>query len=645
MNSLRLLLPSYFRRLRWEIAGFWILSATASVLALSTEKGESLAELARAEVIVALWMVLRLALIDDAFGTLAGRQWRPLTGWQIAGARLPLVAIAFVPPLLLRVFIWSRMASPDAAAWNHYLQDKIGPSLLILAGLGLGLQIASGINLRLFDRYRRVAAIVFAVLAAWFMLKASNRLSPHPMYRYVGVSPDGIGPYAAAPGIRATLPPDALLLGGWSHSSGDPNSHAAMREMLRFPLREGRTAIEPGVEVLLIKTPGTDGDLTLELRFRCRDLERAREFSAAVPIVRFPGGHYSATSSGGSSVMADPVALLPFHVTRLSFSGFTPGILPWKKDPQISGAELILYVRDRSHPAPVAEADSCVLTLAPGEEDKLPALAKKAMSRSNGHGTFDTYFIVPDGPDATVEQQIRGCLLVLGNYDRQMKNEPTDSNVAAFALTKGRAALPTLLAWPTWSDKAWELIVRPLLLAHATEEDRTALLERLPADTRLSAIFRAKGWETDAIPVLRTHAADRLPFDEDSFLILAAAREPSLAADLEKTAARMTTGLEDTAQLLRDYPGFDWQAAALAAWRLRKYQLLPLDPMRNVSYRAAQAGDPSAFRYLAEQAALQENGCAERLRKLIPAEHPDPAAFVREQFPRLAYDPATRTWK
>ena len=152
MNSLRLLFPSYFRRLRWEIAGWWILSATASLLALSGQKGASLAELARAEIIVAFWMVLRLALIDDAFGTLASRQWRPVSRGQITAARLLLVALAFVPPLLLRVFVWARMASPDSTAWSRYLQEHAAPSLLVLAGLGFGLQFASTINRRVFDR-------------------------------------------------------------------------------------------------------------------------------------------------------------------------------------------------------------------------------------------------------------------------------------------------------------------------------------------------------------------------------------------------------------------------------------------------------------------------------------------------------------
>ena len=197
----------------------------------------------------------------------------------------------------------------------------------------------------------------------------------------------------------------------------------------------------------------------------------------------------------------------------------------------------------------------------------------------------------------------------------------------------------------TWSDKAWSLIVHPLLLAHATAEDRTALLERLPDDTRLSAIFRAKGWEADAVPVLRARAADGLPFDEDSLLILAAARDPSLTDDLQRAAARIDTGLEDIAKLLRNHPGIDWQAAALEAWRLRKYQLLDLDRMRGISYRAAQAGDPTAFRYLAEQATLQERGFEERLRKLVAAEHPDPTAFVRQHMARMAFDPASRMWK
>lgn len=642
MRFLRLLFPTYFRRLRWEIAGWWLLSGSLSLLVLTGRELKGLHGLALAEIVVALWMTLRLALIDDAFGTLAGRHWRPLRGREILAARLLLIVVVGLPPLLLRFIAWQRWAMPDAGMWRDYLLWVLSPSVFLLFA-GASIQLVSTLARWTMKRGRKTATVVIAVLAGWFLLRSGLRSMGSVRMGYDGVpGAKTLSWHEAVRGVRALLPEDALLLGSWA-SQGIGESYLPMRELARIPLREGRVVIEPGVEAV-IKEPELDGpELKFHVRLRCRDRETSLKYQKTNCIVRYRNGAYADLNGGGrGESLISPVMLLPLRDLVIEGTVITPGIVFWRdagKGAGTENADLILYTRDEGAPAVAIKPDPCYRDVRKGDPLMLPAIFRKHGSRSSLDGEFDMYTVVPDEPGTSAEDRIRGCLLLAGSYGEW------DPRILDSAMALGRAAIPPLLARPVWSDTAWENIVRPVLMAHVIPDDRAALLERLETEPRLSAVFLAKGWSADAMPVLRAKAADGLPLDVDSLKILAASKEESLAGDLKRCALVSPLAADELDALLRDFPGFDWQGYASESWRLQRFRPLPMETIRQSAARAAGEGDASAFRHIAEQAVQEERGYEELLRQLVAGQPQDVVAQVRASFDALRFDPASRTWR
>jgi len=670
MRSLRLLFPIYFRRLRWEIAGWWLLSGSLSILFHNGHAVERLQGWSLAEVIIALWLTMRLALIDDVFGTLTGRQWRPVRTREILAARLTLVLLAFLPPLLLRSLAWQRWAMPDAGMWRSHLLESVAPSLGFLLATGLGIQLASTLNRWAFKRGRKTAAVVMAVLAGWCLL----RVAGHYHWRnreYSGydryASSAVFNAEAALRGVRSLLPRDAILLGTW-RTYGYPTSYPAMREMMRLPLREGRIPVEPGVEAIIAKPVLSGWDLSFEIRLRCRDQETARKFvENTSQVVRFRDGYYSDVSGGSGSIMSSSIRLLPLRDVVLKGGAVAPSVMPWRdagKGTGIENAELIFYTWDKQSPSIPIAPDPCIRFVrreVPQEstqpeifrrmeaesEDRLPPISTlaqlPAISRKTGSWTergssFDTYAVVPDEPGTSAADRIRGALTLVSNYGDK------DPRILESVMGLGREAIPPLLALPTWSDAAWEQIVRPVLLAHVNADHRGILLERLQTETRLSAIFLAKGWAGDALPVLRAKVADGLPLELDSLKILAATKEKGWAADLKRSTLHSSGGSEELDALLKDYPGFDWQGYAMESWQQRRHRWLPFDQNPWPAIRAAREGDVSAFRYVAERAVQQEQGYEQELPRLVAGEPQDAVMRVKENFAAFKFDAATAKW-
>ena len=91
MATFRHLFLTYLRRFRVELALWLAVTLGASVLALTDTSPAVLSAVARVEGIAALWVLLRLCLADEAFGTLGGKRTRPIARGTALAARLVLL--------------------------------------------------------------------------------------------------------------------------------------------------------------------------------------------------------------------------------------------------------------------------------------------------------------------------------------------------------------------------------------------------------------------------------------------------------------------------------------------------------------------------------------------------------------------------
>ncbi|RYD48486.1 MAG: hypothetical protein EOP85_03440 [Verrucomicrobiaceae bacterium] len=203
--------------------------------------------------------------------------------------------------------------------------------------------------------------------------------------------------------------------------------------------------------------------------------------------------------------------------------------------------------------------------------------------------------------------------------------------------------MPVVLGYHPWPDAAWKNVIDPFLRQQAIEEDKPALLKRLARDPRLIQLFMDMGWAEDALPVLRQRARDRLPLDAASLALLAGAQDPGLNSDLAALVIRLDKGVEAVAAEYRGNPAFDWRSFASEGWKSRRYGDYQKEGWLYAGW-AAEQGDPTAFRRLAERAALNKKWERDRLTALVPEGREDLIGYLRENIDRMEFDAGKKQW-
>ncbi|RYD29875.1 MAG: hypothetical protein EOP87_17570 [Verrucomicrobiaceae bacterium] len=203
--------------------------------------------------------------------------------------------------------------------------------------------------------------------------------------------------------------------------------------------------------------------------------------------------------------------------------------------------------------------------------------------------------------------------------------------------------MPAVLGYHPWPDRAWKHLISPFLQQQAGEADKPVLLKRLALDPRLTQLFIDKGWTHDALPVLRELARKRLPLDATALTLLAGENDPALNADLAALVVRLDKGADALARFYRQNPAFDWRAFVAAGWKSRKYG----DYRREgwlYAFWAAELGDATAFRRLAEKAAVRKEWEGEQLAALVEGSHKDLVGYLRQNIDRMEFDAGKKQW-
>ncbi|MEO5915511.1 MAG: hypothetical protein ABIS50_14860 [Luteolibacter sp.] len=620
MNSYLHAFRTTFRRFRWEILAFWLLGA--ALLAAFASGGirmQAPLELRfqiqpaydRLEIIALGWIVLRLMASESVLMTQGGWRSRPISRLAAWTAPFGVLAATLLPLFLLRIIIIQQAVSPDARQWLHIFTCSFLPAagLLLLAALILRAGAAL-ISRRDAGRWKKVVfgLLCLAGIAVWFIPATRwpilRLLNSERLYRSGGGGMN-FGNYVA--GIQELLPPSGKYVGDWIIWS-PPTPR--MREVFRFKPKQGLVLRQPGIRVEMKHIRPSGNRLDLAFDIEAADPLLIDDLWTGVMVLRYAGNLYVFRRQSSDWQETPPVSVLP--LTTIHVIGYfdSPVGYLWNErswEELLQDAELMVFMPDKSRP-PIRFL----------REAEVPKLEMKH----------------PPGLAGEVET-------VLDELDTSWEHQ---KEMAKKGSTFPREAMPYILARHPWSDDAWENLIRPFLLKHSDESDKSAILERLPKEPRLGEIMVARGWQKEAIPLLRKFAADRLPLDADSLAALASEHDPALSSDLAALSARLPDGVEKLEPLLRDQPGFDWPAFVHDGWLRRKYSFRREGPIQPFNFWAAGEGDFSAFRYTAEQAARGEMPEVSQIAGLVEGEHDDLIGFLRENIDHMKFDPAARKW-
>ena len=649
MATFRHLFLTYLRRFRVELALWLAVTLGASVLALTDTSPAVLSAVARVEGIAALWVLLRLCLADEAFGTLGGKRTRPIARGTALAARLVLLLAAFLPALLARAFAWSKWASPDASGWLAWWKADAFPLVMQLVLVAALLQGLAGLARGSGSR-RLVPALLLGVCGVGLLWLANrwmreNRPDPYDRFRD--------GQFGGRTEVNAplfdALPEGAAILGNPVHVSpyNWPDAQPAVEFVRRLPLDERRPERSAdGVEwrIRELEPKGEALELELVLRGLPERLESIESvFRRPKLLVRFGNGEFGLATESKGGKAGSPLSLCPLDEVRLKCRFLTPRVRSWNRSswPELlEGAELwVLRETDELVPSPPAHPVGWSKTRLTRDEAQTQRPAGYGAIVSNDQGIFRVEPVLPREEEAGLAAEVDGVMSMLRGGWAGQREEPA---FVAELRAKGRRVLPHLLRWPAWSGSQWQLLVRPMLLGHAAESDLPELVDRLGREPRLVEVFAAKGWGTQALPAVRRRAEAGLALPVAALEWLAA--DPGRNEVLAELALRLEDGIDRLEPLLRGREDFDWADFARRGWHQRKYGIRRGGDWLYALW-AAELGDRSALERLVRGAVLGREWEIEQLRRLIPGARGDLLGFLRENLGRLVFDEHQGSWR
>lgn len=614
---------NYLTRFRWEITGFWLVSAAATASLAFNASMTTTTALGRLEIVAGLWVTLRLMLAETNLLVSGGWRARPFGRFSLPGVQGSVLLFVIAGCLLFRGLLLQRLFAPDAGHWMTVLTTSWIPGVLVWLALALLIRFIGGLIL---GHARRGGKILVGGTLALLLLpllgllwSLSNRFSGDG-----GSAPPG----QFSQDIQRQLTDARDFVGRWNDPLFPPDKLQPARLVMRIPLDAGAKPGIPGTAILAreIRIEGSRVAVSIRLahldpEFAARLIRNNRREDPLLPVLRYADGTYGACEEynrGGSSE-----CLAFVRASEFGFDGsfVSPLSLPeYEGDGRelLQGAELLWFEADPLRPA----------------RDAAPAAPRIA----KGNAERET---LPQPPAAS-------DTAALAAYTRKVVDQlelysSGEARKLPNNLVLPREAFAPMLATRPWGDHAWDGFVRPYLIRTVVETDKPALLEILKTDPRMAVVFHAKGWAADALPELKRILHDRLPLDEQSVVALASERDPAFTADLFEVALRIGRMLEpgklETA--LKQQPGFDWHAYVLQGWHRRKYAIEP-DNKSLFAAWAAREGDASAFRHLAETAARDAKWERQQLASLVATDSTDLIGFLRANIGRLRFDPATQ---
>lgn len=616
MSAFRHSLVTLSIRLRWELLAFGLLVLAACAAPFTGLGPQVMISLAGLETLLLFWITLRILLAEDGFKTSGGWQCRPVPPASLFGSQVALLALVILLPLILHALVIHRLFQPSPEQWQAFLRGSLFKTLLGWLVFAVALKLFSLLILRPLEGVARKAAwsVLVIVLVPVLLTALPDRLYRNPN----GRGGSGEAPKQLAQSIQQLLPDTTEFIGEWNDSG--PKEVPQARLLIRLPLPARSTSAGPGL-MLESSSARLEGKrFAVQLSLQALDLSIIGRISNnPVAVVRYSNGMYGTCLRHRVSQTASAAPFLPTHAYRFEGSFVTPFSLPEHRTAapdDFRPVEILFFGIDEKLP------------LLPGSLDRLPA---------DPAAPAPPLSIPPPSRQPEFDVAVRELI------DSVSSRAGIPPSALGLAKQLPPEAMDPILAYRPWAESAWDTVIRTFLLRHATDAHKPALLDRLALDPQITSLIIEKGWSRDAAEVLRQRAKERLPLDVTSLKLLAVQNDPDLAPDLAALAHRLDRGIGGLAPALRESAGFDWPGFVREGWKQRKYGEYEREGWLYAVW-AAELGDPSALRRLAERTADGQKWEREQLARLIPAAPADLLSFLRQNLARLTHDPATRTW-
>ncbi|HVJ45407.1 MAG TPA: hypothetical protein VM511_03405 [Luteolibacter sp.] len=316
-------LRHYFRRFRIEILLFWIVSIALSVSILKGADMQVTFRLSWAEVLLVLWLVVRVAGAESVLKTTSGWNIRPLAARQLLGAGVLVLLLAIVPAFAFRGWIWQSTARPVLQDWADVLWNDFVPLLAFAIAAAW-----AAMTFRLLKA--REASGLWVFLAAPLALGAG--------FLWLSKLGDEGSRSRRAFGTE-NLPARDHLLGVSSRIRGWETELAG-----RMPLEPGTLELDRRIHVEVEDVRQSGDTLRVRYALRCVGaLPRRDQFAF---MIRYADGSYAATANfeGFTSWKKH----LLFQVSELGGEAtfLSPLSVPWSHlapDRLTEGAELWVF--------------------------------------------------------------------------------------------------------------------------------------------------------------------------------------------------------------------------------------------------------------------------------------------------------------
>lgn len=576
------MLRLYLFRFRWEIAAYWLLSITNSLLLALNDTSRWLSALSSLEVIALVWVTVRMILAEDAFKMNGGWRARPFASF--AQHVIPVVftaAVAFVP-LVVRFLVIRRMFANGPEFWNSLLMDSCLPQWITWFSFALVLKLYGLLVLRGVEGRSRIAAwsALVVILLPLTVAVCGGFQNQRNNFGSGGSQRE---PDELAQGIQRQLPDAVDFIGAWD----DPvKSHevSEAREILKIVPDTRGAASSIGFREARCMIVGVR--VRMQVRMLVTDPKIPARLERAIPILRYSNGTYATCQDYRWIRNMVRIPLLSANEWVFSGDFISPLSLPefdGKPEDLLSGLELLFFEENLSKPA--VKTESWRTNFYRNEQPKAAAFHPITMEE-----LFSRFPWSDDDWNKTARPFL--------------------------VMNATRKDLPLLLDRLEMDNRLMSVFIEKGWTADAMPVLRRLAKERIP---------------------MGIECIEELVKERDASL---SADLMSVALHHTRGLERLEKALR--AQPGFDWRGFALEA--WKRQKYSNDWLEPRGEFWIVALWAAREGDFTAFRHTAEHAARGKKWEAEQLAGLVAGRHADLLGWLREHIGSLRFDAAAGRW-